>query len=406
MFKTNITFKNLCLLMLAAVIVLSCKKDDPEPFTPPDHDRAEVNEITSLGIYTPDEIWQIFEDEDFEVDVYLDLSVEAFSVKYYSVDGNGNDIIVSGAMLVPLERSPLGMMSIQHGTVLQRDRVASIQPEKLPEGIVGLLTASMGYVTIIPDYPGYGESRQTHTYMHAESIVPSVIDLILVAQEYCDEQEILMHNGLFMTGYSEGAYITLQTQREIEKSYADEIELVGVAPLAGLYDLEATYEKIFCDMSYGRPAYLAFWLTSYNDFYGWNKLDEFFQAPYAGMMTGLFDGTKSWDHVENILPDDITELMHPDFCEKFVADQSSIVWEAVRENTVLDWTPQAALHFFHGDCDNVAYCLNAQNAYEAFIANGCCNVELTILEGKDHESAGEPAIKGAIEWIEDFHPDL
>ncbi len=60
-------------------------------------------------------------------------------------------------------------MSIQHGTETKRDRVASVSPENSTEGIVGLLSASMGYLTMVPDYPGFGVSTCMHPYLHAES---------------------------------------------------------------------------------------------------------------------------------------------------------------------------------------------------------------------------------------------
>lgn len=406
----NVIFKmrNLWLLLFAIAIILSCKKDDDTVpnIDLPDHDRAEVKEITSLGVYSVDEVIEILNNEEINHQFYLDLDVEAFSVKYYSEDANGTDILVSGCMLIPQKRSPMALVSIQHGTLLKHDIAASISPEQTSEGLAGLLMAAMGYFTIVPDYPGFGESKQTHPYLHAASIVPSVVDLILVAQEYCEENDIILRDDVFLSGYSEGGYITLHTQKVIESDYSNQISLRGVAPMAGPYDLKGTFAKIFEDMEYCRPAYIAYWLTAYNDIYNWNKLGQFFQAPYAGMMNGLFDGSKTWAEVEDILDVPMTDLMHPDFVTKFVDDESSILWDAICENTCLDWTPKAPLHFFHGDCDNTVFCFNATNAYEKFLANGASDVELTIYEGANHETTGDEAALNVIDWICDFYPDF
>ena len=163
MYNAISKIKSLWFLALAAAIVISCQKDDDTNYyTPPDHERAEVKEITSMGVYSPEEISQLLAEEEVNHDYFLGLSVEAYSVKYYSEDAKGNDIIVSGAMFIPKKRSPLAMMSIQPGTKLKRDGVASVSPERSSEGICGLMTASLGYITVVPDYPGYGVSRQNH----------------------------------------------------------------------------------------------------------------------------------------------------------------------------------------------------------------------------------------------------
>jgi hypothetical protein len=283
--------------------------------------------------------------------------------------------------------------------------VASVSPESSVEGTIGLFFSSMGYITLVPDYPGFGASKISHPYMHAQSLVPSVVDLILATKDYCAQNGIVHKDHIFLTGYSEGGFVSLAAQKEIEQSYRGQIDLSGVAPLAGPYDLRSTYDKMFSDADFCEPAYIAFLLTAYNNIYEWNKLDEFFQAPYASLMPGLFDGSKYWWEVINVLPGSLAEMMHPDFNKNYFEDQESVVWKALSDNTLLNWVPEAPLHFFHGDCDNISYCLNAINAMEAFSSAGA-DVQLTLLEGENHETGGPPAINGAINWIEDFYPEL
>ncbi|MEN8226181.1 MAG: hypothetical protein ABFS05_12560 [Bacteroidota bacterium] len=406
MYNVNFKVKGLLLLLIMAFVIVSCKKDETyEPLIPADHERGEIVEMKSMGLFTKDDVQQFLDESGADFEFCLNLTVEAFSVKYYTIDHKGNDILVSGALFVPQERA-LAMMSIQHGTITKRDQVASVSPENSTEGIIGMLTASMGYITLVPDYPGFGASNLSHPYLHAASIVPSVIDFIIAAQAYCSENDIMYKDQLFLTGYSEGGFVSLMAQKTIEESYQGEIELTAVAPLAGPYDLQNTFDKIFQEVSYSTPAYVAYLLSAYNDVYHWNSLDKFFKAPYASMMPDLFDGSKSWSEVVNSLPTTLSELIHPGFIANYYDKKESMVWDAMKDNTLLDWTPQTPIHFFHGDCDDVVFCINAINALDAFLGNGAYDVQLTILEGVDHETAGPYAITGAIGWIEDFHPDM
>ena len=405
----------LWMIIIMALVLQSCRKDDetvPVPLQPVDHLRGEIIGITSMGIYTVEDIQQLLDatGEDFSFVMYN--SVEAFSVKYYTENEKGDIILASGAMFVPQNTSIPFIMSIQHSTETKRDLVASVSPENSTEGIIGLLAASMDYLVLVPDYPGFGASTCTHPYLHANSIVPSVIDLALVGKKYCTDQEIIFRDDLYLTGFSEGGYVSLLTQKVIEESYQDEFDLIAVAPLSGPYDLKGMFDKIIQEGSYSTPAYVAYVLTAYDKIYGWNSLESFFRAPYASMMPGLFDGTRSWGEITNALPVTLHELLHPDFNMYYPLPhennndfKSTGLVSALNENTQLDWVPKAPVNFFHGDCDDVVFCMNAINAKNAFIANGAQDVQITIIQGGNHASSGPIEIKGALEWFSDFQPD-
>jgi len=403
----NNKLKAICLGVLALAITLlqSCKKDtdDITPSTPAVHERGEVAQLDMLGTYSASEIQQLLDNSNAGLNFYLKYAVDAFAVQYYTQDHAGNIILVSGALYVPQTKSILPVLSIQHGTETKRDRVASVSPLKSVEGMVGLMTASMGYLTLLPDYPGFGISHGVHPYLHAASNVPCVIDLILAGKELCSSNNWLVTDGLYLMGYSEGGYVSLLAQKEIEESYPS-LELSAVAPLSGPYDLAGMCDRIFGGGSYSTPAYVAYFLTAYDDIYHWGCLNEFFKEPYASKMPQLFNGTKTWGEILNALPSDLWELMHDDFLENFYNLKQSMLLEAIRANTVLNWTPVSPVHFFHGDCDDIVDCMNATYALEGFMAGGATDVQLTIIPGGNHETTGPKAIEGALKWFESFQP--
>ena len=378
----------------------SCKKDDPPP--PETHERGEIIQSNSLETYTPDNIQQILDAAGVQLPFVLNYDVEVLSVNYYTVDGNGKEIVASGAFFIPQGADNLPLLSVQHGTKTKRNLVASVSPNNSTEGIIGLVTASMGYVTLVPDYPGFGVSDVMHPYMHAESLTACVIDFMRAGKSYSSANNIVLDGHVFLSGYSEGGYVTLITQKIIEEDYADEFSLTSVAPMAGPYDLKGMSDSIFQDISYSTPAYVAFFLTSYNEIYEWNRLDDFFNAPYASMMPGLFNGSKTWGEIVNQLPATLSEVMNPAFIADYNNGNEADVMAALQENTLLDWTPQTPIHFFHGDADNVVPIQNTLTAMEVFSANGAGNIQLTTIPGGTHETAGPYAIIGAIQWFESF----
>jgi len=378
----------------------SCKKDDPPP--PETHERGEIIQSNSLKTYTPDNIQQILDTSGVQLPLVLNYDVEVLSVNYYTVDGSGKEIVASGAFFIPQGVDNLPLLSVQHGTQTKRNLVASVSPNNSTEGVIGLVTASMGYVTLVPDYPGFGVSDVMHPYMHAESLTACVIDFMRAGKSYSSANSIMLDGDIFLSGYSEGGYVTLITQKIIEEDYADEFSIISVAPMAGPYDLKGMSDSIFQDLSYSTPAYVAFFLTSYNEIYEWNRLDDFFKAPYASLMPGLFNGSKTWGEIVNQLPATLSEMMNPAFIADYNNGNEADVMAALQENTLLDWTPQAPIHFFHGDADNVVPIQNTLTAMEVFSANGAGNIQLTTIPGGTHETAGPYAIIGAIQWFESF----
>jgi len=390
-------------ILVMMFLIQACKKDDDNivPAEPDIHSRAEIAEIELIDNYDIGEIEQILSTSGTDFPFDLVYEVDAYSVKYYTRDHQGNIILVSGGLYVPRTKSIVPLLSIQHGTETKRNRVASVSPKNSVEGIVGLMTASMGYLTILPDYPGFGISYGIHPYLHAASNVPCVVDLILAGKELCSSNSWLITDELFLMGYSEGGYISLLALKEIEQSYPD-LELTAVAPLAGPYHLAGMFDQIFGGGTYGSPAYVAYFLTAYNHIYQWDCLDQFFKEPYAMKVTTLFNGTKTWDEIVNALPSALWDLMHEDFVANFYSLKQSMLLNAINANTMLNWSPEAPVHFFHGDCDDIVDCMNATQALDAFLANGATDIQLTMILGGNHETTGPKAIEGALKWFETY----
>ena len=393
-------FQHFLLLSCAIIGFQFCSKDENTPVLPTTYERGEIAQSNSIGILTTNDIQQILSNANITIPFTLSYSVETISINYYSVDGSGKQIIVSGALLIPQGTDNLPLVSIQHGTQTKRDLVASVSPMNSTEGTVGLIMASMGYLVVVPDYLGFGTSNVMHPYTHAASLVPSIIDMMRAGKIYSSQNQITLDGRIFLTGYSEGGYATLAAQRAIEAEYSQEFNLTAVAPMAGPYDLYGMMQTVFQTGQYNHTAYIAYILTAYNDIYRWNRVNDFFNAPYSSIVQSLFNGSKTYDEIINQLPSNFYALMDSTFVNNVRNGNETAFIDALQENTLLDWLPRTPINFYHGDADDISPYQNSVTAFQKLTANGGTNIQLTTIPGGNHETSGPIAMFGAIEWFE------
>ena len=384
-------------ILIALSICFWCCEDkisDPE--------RGTIVSSNPLFTYTASDIETYLAISGMDIQLGDIHNVEAVKIVYETIDPYNNRTTASGAFFLPLEAVNPPLLSLQHGTETKRSEVASVNPMNSVEGFLGLILGAMGYCTAVPDYLGLGESDLLHPYLHAKSTATSVIDFLRAVRNYCDKNDIGLNDQLFLTGYSEGGYATLATHREIEEYYTDEFQLTAVAPMAGPYDLVGTVDSLFNSLAYTNSIYAAFILTAYNEIYGWDRLDDFFQPAYATILLGLFDGSKSYSEIGNQLPPSLSDLLNPNFVTDYLNGSETTVRATLKENTLLDWSPTIPLRFFHGNADEVVPYFNAVTTVQNLTVGSSSTVELITIEQGTHETAGEAAIIGMIEWLAGF----
>ena len=75
------------------------------------------------------------------------------------------------------------------------------------------MIASMGYVVVIADYPGFGEPRPglPHPYLIKEPTVQSLVDILFAVKELAilTLPGITLKNEYYLLGYSQGGWATL-----------------------------------------------------------------------------------------------------------------------------------------------------------------------------------------------------
>ena len=166
------------------------------------------------------------------------LGAAAYRTLYRSTGLNGEPIFVSGVIVVPQGEPPAGgrpIVAWAHPTSGVTPRCAPSLAIFLFQQIQGLRSfVERGYVVAATDYPGLG-TPEMHPYLVGDSEARAVLDIVRAASNMPGAG-----GGKRFTvwGHSQGGQAALFAGM-IAKSYAPELELLGVAAAAPATDLAA-----------------------------------------------------------------------------------------------------------------------------------------------------------------------
>ncbi len=222
---------------------------------------------------------------------------------------------------------------------------------------------------------------------------------------YLGDQKIAHNNNMFLVGYSEGGYVTMAAQKEIETNPAHQLTLTAAAEGAGGYDLTGMLSQVATATNYSNPSFLAFILQAYNTTYGWNRpLTDYFQQPYATNMPGLFDGTKNIDAINNALHPNPAELFNPAFYANLTnpAGETQLK-QALAANSFPNWYPKSPTRLYHGTADEAVFYQTSETTFNRFKAAGATNVQFISIPGGMHRTSVMPMMIDALPWIESLN---
>ena len=328
--------------------------------------------------------------------------VQFHKVVYETVDPHGFRTQASGAIAVPDGvTGPFPVLSYQHGTVTAREDVPS---RVNTEGYLGAILASQGYLTLLPDYLGLGDSPGVHPYHHAASEASATIDLLRAGRAWTATNHVATSGKLFLAGYSQGGHATLAAMKEIEANLSAEFPLTAVAAGAGAYDLAGvTLEALLSGNPSPNPYYFPYLLASYIEVYGLApSLADVLAAPYSTTVPPLFaSGLATSAALNAALPAVPIQAMKPEGLAAFRTQPDHPLREALRRNSLIDWVPQAPLRLYHCAADQDVPPANSDVALERFTALGAPSVgRFDPMPTASHGDCAAPAVLLATLWFE------
>lgn len=282
-------------------------------------------------------------------------AVQAYRLTYLTLDGQGREILASALVVLPQKpaNSLSPVLSYQHAT-LRRQAEA---PSNLADlGSPEVVLASLGYIVLSADYVGYGVSKEaSHPYMLSGPSASAVIDMLTAAKYWRQTQHVLDNKQLFLAGYSEGAYVTLATQRALQAGASTHRhEVVSVAPGAGPYNVGLTLDE---ELKIVRQEY---------------PLLGALLSP--GFLKYLSDADRHNVRdllLQQVLGADTDVTFMPTVLDNYLVDDRSSI-EILSD--VYDWRAEVPVNLFHGRADLTVSYLNASSALQAMQARGSGNL--------------------------------
>lgn len=383
---------------IAVIIFTACERsDEPEPVIK----KKYLISLTEIDVV---EAWQVkaatafFEFE--ELNRYIISDAHMYRM-VYNTTYNGEAVQASGVIGIPSEHDvPLAIASLHHGTSIKKADAPSESPS---DSFILTAVATMGMITLIPDFLGFGASeKKFHPYYIEEGAAIPVVDMIHATVELMEDSAFIWNEHLYLTGYSEGGYVTMAAHKYIQEHPDEGLTVTASAPAAGGYDLLHMKDYFFNQETYSEPFYMAYVISAYKTWYNWTEpLSTFFQEPYASKIPDLLDGSKSGNEINNELTNDVGDFLQADMMSEFDSDvKYSEFKQALIDNSLLDWVPKAPVRMYHGTADITVPFSNSEATFKKLKENGAGNnLQFIAIEGADHSTGLLPMFKDATLWI-------
>lgn len=382
-------------LLVVIILISACGKDDPTPLKY----LVTHEEVVSDNADNIKSILTFYGLPELAAKMQYDIVAKRIT---YNTTYKGETITVSGIVSMPVTEDPVPIASIQHGTIADD---ASAPTNAIADNLFFTWFASAGYIVVVPDYIGFGESSDVlHPYYHYESSAGAVIDMVRAASELANLEKLNFNQDVFLAGYSEGGYVTMAAHKKMEEVDYAPLNLVASAPAAGGYDIKHVQEYFVALDTYDHPFYMAFVAMSYLDNYDVSTtLSDYFNEPYATKIPSLFDGSKTGSEINAELTTSVPEFLTQSFINDFDTDPTFTEMNSLfEENSLDDWVPQTTMFMYHGTADITVPYENSVLTYNKMIDNGADpnTVEFISIQDATHGSGFTPYILDVIEKFE------
>jgi pimeloyl-ACP methyl ester carboxylesterase len=246
--------------------------------------------------------------------------------------------------------------------------------------VFGYLFGMLGYVVVIPDYPGMGDNRDTHPY--CLTTLGDTSAAMIKAVKSKEKFGLSKYKDVYVIGFSEGGYAALASAYYM-RNYPADYKVKKVAALSGPYDLSGTMKNLMitADTSYKAPYFLPYVINGYRAAYPDIKYLDFstsvvakpvivnraFNVRLQEMLYGDYSGSDISQLIYTVEPDSKDNKYYgpisiatSDFQKHLKDEPESALNKALAANTLArnDWYPDPTVDFLfahYQDDDCVPY---------------------------------------------------
>ena len=314
---------------------------------------------------------------------------------YWSQTPQGDSLLVSGKIYLPKNRELKGILIANHYTIAT--------DMEAPSNIFQMdcIYAMKGYAVIMPDYVGYGLSReQVHPYLHWRSAAQTAWDMLSCMPALLEHYGYSYPTDLTIVGYSQGAAVALGLARMIEENHSvSPWTIRHLYAGAGPYDPAATYDYCIESDSTGIPGAIPMIVMGLSDAYNLNfQLQDFFREP-------LLSHYDEWVSSKEYTVAQISykmgsvrmsELMQPEVLDKNNALAQQL-YLALQANSNVGYALQAPAYFLHSTEDGVVPLINSLNLQEGLPARA--DLIFDFAPYGSHSEAAMPFVKNVYQAL-------
>ena len=297
---------------------------------------------------------------------------------YPSVDQDNRPVQLSGKLSVPQNQQPKGIILLPHFTIGSNKEAPSNRLTKDAQMLKD------DYVLIMPDYLGYGISRErAHPYLHGELTARNTVDMYLYTRPILDSLALgIPTDSIYIVGYSQGGATALWTLRLIEEQYTGQIYVkhcfVGSAPC----DVATTYDEAVLHNRASVPALIPLLTYGTNEAYRLNLAMEEILTPAAIRAYQKYIASKEYGLVTPyfLMPQHrLSHWMTEAGMDKTRSEtrrlydgllRSSLLHIAICgdsiDNFCPTWTPRTPMYVFHSKTDELVPVANAMHLQQCF----------------------------------------
>ena len=284
-----------------------------------------------------------------------------FPVAYWSQTPQGDSLLVSGRVYLPKRRYLSGIVVANHYTIC-----SDAEAPSRTVAMESVLTMK-GYAVIMPDYVGYGLSRdEVHPYLHWRSAAQTAVDLLNCMPDLLAYYGYSYPTDVVIDGYSQGGAVALGVARQLEEmEYQGGIDwtIRKLYAGAGPYDPAATYDYCVSRDTMGIPAAIPLIVMGLNDAYDMGlKIEDVFMEP-------LLSNYDEWVASKTMTVSRINELMGSVVMSELMTPEAldpthpiaETLYEMLLRNSNVGYDLQSPAYFLHSVDDEVVPLVNSEN---------------------------------------------
>ena len=348
-------------------------------------------------------------------------------MEYNTVGALGEATNSTGGIMVPVgtDAACTGARPVllySHGTTVEKSyNFAS--PNTSEAGLVAAFYAAQGFIVVSSNYAGYDASRLTyHPYLLAEQQSNDMIDALRAARQAFAKIGAQDSGKLFLSGYSQGGFVSMATHKAMQNNYASEFKVTASGNMSGPYSLTKTFQTVFAGgVNAGATVFTPLILTSWQKAYGnlYTSTADVYEAAYATGIETLIPGALTFNQLFStgklptklfasgplVTGDAALDALFangvglPNLIKQsyrlavLAAPTTHPLAVAAAKNDLLTWTPARPVAMCYGAQDPTVYGSNTTDAARYFGIKGA-QALTTVLDLEDRVTVG-PTLAGA-----------